>query len=52
MVRYVAKQAESDEKVDNSLDYIDNTRLEEIVKLFIQSNWEQREQMYNKIIKL
>lgn len=37
--------------VDDSLDYIDSGRLEEITNLFINGSWGERELMYKLLIK-
>lgn len=41
----------ANEDVDNSLDYIDAGRLEEITNLFVNGSWSQREIMYELLIK-
>ncbi len=41
----------ADEDVDEGLDYIDASRLEEITNLFVNGSWSERELMYKLLIK-
>jgi len=41
----------ADKDVDNSLDYIDAVRLEEITNLFVNGSWGERDLMYKLLIK-
>jgi len=37
-------------EVDDGLDYMDASKLEEIKDKYLKSNWQEREEIYNKII--